>query len=103
MMWWLGSFPCQYSPMQPRWSSGDSSFVASVEVNSESSFSTNFSGPPINAINPGTSCGAYHEYCELVASVTSLRLVPPPKECGLNGVRQLPWASFGRIQPLDGS
>ena len=36
-----------------------------------SSFSANFSLPPISAIKPGTSCGTYHEYWQLVPSVMS--------------------------------
>src|SRR5271168_3668992 len=102
-MWCPGSLPCQYSPMHPRRSFVDNPSVNTLDqpvLKTESSFSINFSLPPIKRIIPGTSCGTNHEYCELVASVTSFKSPPPPKACGSNGVRQLPFESFGRIQPI---
>ena len=74
-----------------------------LAVNNESNFSANCSFPPINAIKPGTSCGTNQEYCELVASVTSWRFVPPPNRWASKLARQLPLASLERIQPRDGS
>ena len=66
-MWWLGSLPCQYSPIKPL----RSGWAFSATWNNWSSFAANFSLPPISAIRPGTSCGTYHEYWQLLASVVS--------------------------------